>query len=279
MDEVKKAVELAEHNGGADQVVLSGGEPTLHTRFLEIMGYLATKDFSVSLTTTSQRFSDRSFLDRLLDTYPVERLSAATSLHSFDPVVHDRMTNTEGSFHAWYEGLQQAGRSGIAITLKHLISKPTYREMPSFIQSYDERFEKHVPLLICGLDFSGKASRHKDAVYVPFHESRPYLEEALSLVNEKNHALGMRKVTVFDVPYCAVDSAFWPYLYTEKEEDRELVVYHAPDIPDGKPMVHVPKKSGITFSGCKRCRVRSKCSGAWFSTLEVVGDETFSPVE
>lgn len=279
VDEVKRAVELADQHGGADQFILSGGEPTLHTRFLEIMGYLATKSFSVSLTTTSQRFADRDFLNKLLDVYPVERLKAATSLHSFDPLVHDRMTNTEGSFYAWYTGLRQAGSAGIAITLKHLISKPTHQAIPSFVQCYYEQFEEQVPLLICGLDFSGKAARHKEAVFVPFHESRPYLEEALSLVAKRKSEGDDRKVTVFDVPYCAVGSEFWPYLYTTADDDRHLVVYHAPDVPEGKPLTRVPQRSGVTSAGCVRCKVRGKCSGAWGSAFDVVGEDSLVPVE
>ena len=85
LEHVHESIETAEQEGKLDRLILSGGEPTFNADFLKIMGFLSSRSFPVSITTTSQRFSDISFLKTLLSIFPKERLTITSTIHSFNP--------------------------------------------------------------------------------------------------------------------------------------------------------------------------------------------------
>ena len=155
LDRIREDIAYAERERPLDRLILSGGEPTFHSEFVRIMTFLSGCGFPVSLTTTSERFSDPGFLESVLKVFPAARLSATTALHSFDPGIHDAMTMTAGSFHRWSEGLLALEKAGVGITLKHLLCRPTIKSLTAFVEEYYSRFTSTTGLYLCALDFSG----------------------------------------------------------------------------------------------------------------------------
>lgn len=49
---------------GAKNVILIGGEPTLHPRFLDIVRYIRSKGLNVSLVSNSIKFADKTFVEQ-----------------------------------------------------------------------------------------------------------------------------------------------------------------------------------------------------------------------
>lgn len=279
LEHVHESIETAEQEGKLDRLILSGGEPTFNADFLKIMGFLSSRSFPVSITTTSQRFSDISFLKTLLSIFPKERLTITSTIHSFNPEIHDSMTGVIGSFQAWFSGMKNVEASGVKLTVKNLITKVTYKSLPEFFMHYYSEFGKTTSLYICGLDYSGMAKKHIADVFISLSEMRPFLQKALlysESMTEKEHF--QRSVAVLDIPYCALDSRFRKYIPAKEEKSQILALYNAPDSPEPKPRTQLQKKKGIRNQRCETCRVKDICIGTWESAAEVYNSDEFVPI-
>lgn len=246
---------------GMDSIVLSGGEPTFHTRFFDVIKYLAQYPIKVSMLTTAISFSNDKFIERLLDCIDVSRVRIASAIHSFDASVNDYMTQNNKTFRHIMRGLHNAIDAGISTSIKHLITKPTYQAMPEFVRRYSEEFPINVPLLICNIDYCGRAYEHVDSLKVSFKESRPYLEAALDylMIHQKDRA-----IHVLDTPLCVVSRRFWRLL--NSQAGQVIPVYNAPANRERKPIENMVNTSGPYFMCCHECCVRHVCPGAWMST-------------
>ena len=95
---------------GAKRLVLSGGEPTLHPAFVELIAYGVSRGYErVQTITNGHRFSDPAFLKRCLDAGLGE---ITFSLHGHTAELHDALTQTPGSFAKLVKGLARAVKDG-----------------------------------------------------------------------------------------------------------------------------------------------------------------------
>lgn len=107
LDEVRRELEQG-RTEGADKVVLSGGEGSLHPDFLEIVR--AARDLGyrrVQTVTNGWRMADRGFYDRCVEA-GLDELTF--SLHGHDAELHERLTRTRGSFRRIVKAIARAAR-------------------------------------------------------------------------------------------------------------------------------------------------------------------------
>ena len=269
VEEVLKTVDEGVENG-VSEMVLSGGEPTLHGNFLQIVGELARRGLRIGLLTTAESFAVPGFLENVLAVVPANRLRVLTALHSFDPALHDQMTCSEGSLLRSLEGLRRLSAAGVSITVKHLITAPTVCGLPAFTEVFLAEFPPAVHLLVCNIDFCGEAYTNRNLLAVPFSRSRPYLEAALDLVAAAARQAGTwsaeSRVRVRDTPLCVVSSQYWPFFCSYAS--LKLAVYNDP--ASRVPKREVSNSSGPFFRECEGCPVRAQCPGTWLSAESVL---------
>ena len=278
LDRIKDDIACAEREQPLDRLILSGGEPTWHSQFSDIMEFLSGCDFPVSLTTTSERFSDPSFLDSILKVYPAERLSVTTALHSFQPDVLDRMTSVTGSFHRWAEGLLALERAGVDTTLKHLLSRPTISRLQDFVREFYHRFTPATGLYLCALDISGMARKNQHQLICSFAELKTNLESALDEVAAFRSQGDRRPVHILDLPYCVVEKRYRPFFNTGRRAGSEIAFYDAPDYDRDAPHEHLAQRSSIHPEKCAPCIYRNSCQGILDTASDVYDAAELHPV-
>jgi pyruvate-formate lyase-activating enzyme len=95
---------------GADKVILSGGEATLHPKFVHFIEYAKQLGYDrVQTVTNGFRLADKDFMRACLDAGLGE---ITFSLHGHTEALHDHMTQTEGAFRNLLKGLMRALRDG-----------------------------------------------------------------------------------------------------------------------------------------------------------------------
>ena len=268
VERIFEDIRRAEAEGGFDRLILSGGEPTCHSRFIAVMEVLGKRSFPVSLTTTSERFAEPTFLRDVLSVFPASRLSVTTALHSFDPVVHDAMTRTAGSFRRWLGGLLALEAAGVSTTLKHLLSRPTIEDLSLFIDEYYRRFAPTTSIYLCGLDFSGMAAQNREQVFLTYPEIRDRLQPALDVVLARRVVGDSRPVWVLDLPLCVVDSPYYQFFPADGAASGGLAFYDAPDHDVPLFGDKVPVRQTHPSEVCATCLKRDACRGTWSSALK-----------
>ncbi|OGR90685.1 MAG: hypothetical protein A2V88_10555 [Elusimicrobia bacterium RBG_16_66_12] len=126
---------------GMRRVVLSGGEPTVHPRYLEIVALAKKFGYGhIQTITNGRRFCYPAFLDAAV----AGGLREATfSLHGHTPALHDRLTQVQGSFVQAVAGLRSAlAKRGLIVSVDVVINAqnlPTLREHLEFCMSLGVR--------------------------------------------------------------------------------------------------------------------------------------------
>ena len=95
-EEVKAELRRGIEELGADKVIISGGEASLHPKWFEFVRYAKEIGYDrVQTVTNGYMFGEKDFYDKSVEAGLGE---ITFSLHGHTPELHDRMTQTPGAF-------------------------------------------------------------------------------------------------------------------------------------------------------------------------------------
>jgi MoaA/NifB/PqqE/SkfB family radical SAM enzyme len=109
-DEVKREIDRGRDELGAEKIIISGGEATLHPRFPEFVRYALERGYDrVQTVTNGYRLAERDFFEECLDAGLGE---ITFSLHGHTVELHDHLTQTPGAFRRIVKAITRALRDG-----------------------------------------------------------------------------------------------------------------------------------------------------------------------
>jgi len=110
VEDVQRELRRGREQLNADKVILSGGEGSIHPKFVDFVRYAKEIGYSrVQTVTNGVMFSKRQFYRAAVDAGLGE---ITFSLHGHTPELHDRLTATPGAFHKLMKGMMRAIREG-----------------------------------------------------------------------------------------------------------------------------------------------------------------------
>lgn len=254
-------------------VTISGGEPTLHPQFFEIMDLFKSARIPVCILTNAERFGDRAFSDEFLHHIELSHTSVVTTIHASNPTIHEEQNGAPGSFAKSISGLQYLSFRGVQVTIKHCITAKNYADTADFIRFIDDTFHPGVDIQLWGLDYSGLSKENAQALYIPLLKMRPRLEEALDAyldIRERNY----RQLSMNYLPLCSVDPFYWELMPDRQALDFCYAAYYDPTTE----ISEVQSDAGKQSSHCKHCDVQEYCGGAYLSLFEYFGDDAVTPI-
>lgn len=272
-EDMLRAIEQGVKEQGVKHITLSGGEPTLHPDFHTILRRCAELELQIGLLTNGDTFHKMENVERFFDGIPRQYIHITTALHSHQPEPHDRVTGAPGSFARSVQGLLNVMSQGLQVTVKQVISRWNYRQLPDFVDFCFREFGPRVSMTLCGMDFCGMQAEQISTVAAPYSEIGPRLEKALDLVmslRQQFHAFP--HFSVADLPLCCVDPYYWEFF--AKVSRSTLTQYSAPADSQG----HVKSSFGSTndcdifFEACRNCCVAEHCPGVWRTAYQYFGE-------
>jgi len=113
--ELKRGIERGRH-----RVVLSGGEPTIHPHFIEIVGEARSLGYQwIQVVTNGRMLARKDFLEACLDA----GLSELTfSIHGHEAALHDSLTEVPGSFAQALRALTLTLRDGRTVVSVDIVA-------------------------------------------------------------------------------------------------------------------------------------------------------------
>ena len=196
MDEAKQFIINSPQK---DVLVISGGEPTIHKNFLEIVSFAKKYFKQVSLMTNCLKFSDKEFLRKSIDA-GIDRIS----IPFYSPFKFD-LNNMLGNTTAYKRVIQGftnvnelLSTNDFEVRVKLLLAKFTYKNNPSSIDFIASRFQNIKKISLYGFHIGRKALKRADECIVSYAESRPFND----MVIHKLHNYGY-DYQVSDIPLCA----------------------------------------------------------------------------
>lgn len=271
IQELIHTVNLLETQGITD-VTISGGEPTLHPHFVELVKYIQQKGMDITILTNSERFHDNVFLLNFIREIDVNRIKIITTLHSSEANEHEQANQTKGSFERSVKGLLSLSDYGVRIIIKHCVTKANYKDLKDFYMFIDSTFKLNVDVQLCSIDYCGIPKNQLINEMLSFVDLRPYLEEVFDYhISMKDKGFN-RNLYCINMPLCSSDVIYWDYFSKKRK-----VMYNAYKDPHNEKMVSISNNVGINDTFCENCKAKSICSGTYYTAFEAFKDRIIKP--
>ena len=236
----------------SDAIVLTGGEPTLHPRFIDILKFLRQNypDKEIRILTNGRRFVYPDFAQEILQT---DNLNVAVSLYGPTAAIHDAITQTEKSFEQTLKGLENLllyKRDGQIFEIRTVISRLSYKHLKEILELVKIRFGSIDRFVLIFMEVEGQADKNLKRVGVSYSQIKPHLEEIQPLFNN------FKEFRLYHFPLCTLGAEFWPYLW------RTL-----------------PAKEVAFVARCGQCQYKQYCLGIHKGYLKKIGSKEFKPIQ
>lgn len=176
-EDVKRQI-LDGRRQGAERLILSGGEPTIHPRFVDFvrLGRLAGYR-KVQTVTNGRLFAYQEFLDRCIEA----GLSEITfSLHGPNARIHDALVGVKGAFEQESAGLRRALDDGRAIVnVDIVINRGNVKVLPEMLETFYGWGVREFDLLQV-VPFGRAFTEGRDTLFYDLEEAAPFIRAALA---------------------------------------------------------------------------------------------------
>ena len=263
LSEVKGFLSDAAPTKEYDYVELSGGEPTLHPQFWDIVEHITvTAGLRCSILTNSDLLAKPAEMERLLRY--AGKIHITTAIYASNSELHDKVTQSIGSWERSVRALTASMAFGVPITIKQIIQKSNAEDLLSWYCKCRELFPNS-HLALHAMDFCGQAKENGGHTAVSFREIAPFLEDALDMAQTRSDS----RLVLHSIPFCAIDPAFWSFVSAKSRQAS--VAYRDPKVQMVNDGV---QKSGIDTNTCRRCVLCDNCPGTWYSHFEAFPEDT-----
>ncbi|MGM5483192.1 MAG: radical SAM protein [Nanobdellota archaeon] len=231
-----------------DDILITGGEPTLRNDLGEIIGFI-NKYFPekrITLITNARRFCYKDYAKIFLN---FKNLKIITELYASEEKLHDNITQTQNSFIQTYDGIKNILKLNINLELRAVVSGLNYADLPSLVNLYKEEFTGFKRLVIFPIDFVGNGMKNLSKVKYNFTEIMPFIEEASEIIPSKT--------ILYHIPFCVASKKYWKMI-------------------QGVTVV----ENRVLFGDiCSGCRFEKQCPKVWKSYAKKVGLEELKKIK
>lgn len=181
-EKIKKELEKG-RSESYGRVVLSGGEASIHPRFLEVVKLAKKMGYRhIQVITNGRMFSYRPFLEKAKKAGLTE---LTFSLHGHNENIHEGLTRIKGSFKQGLKGLNNALKTGLIVNIDIVLNRKNIEYISDILLFYINMGIYEFDLLQI-MPFGRAWDNWNDLWYDPERFDRP-LKKAFSLSKDKRY--------------------------------------------------------------------------------------------
>jgi len=259
---------------GFDEIVISGGEPTIRNDIPEIASAARELGYkSIVLQTNGRRFTDKKFTERLLKSGVTRFL---ISLHGATADVHDYQTNIPGSFDQAIAGIRNINNlsGGHARIAAHSVILPNnYRSLEKIV---DLLYTFRIPMLKMSYVVPvGRASGIFSNQNVPkMTDTLPYIFRAVDQFIAYYGHKPMTSISIGYIPLCLMSE--YQSFSDENGAPPTFFMNDGYELENADEMM-ISQGLKIKRKECSYCKHYSICGGIWREYPEYFGWNEFVP--
>ncbi|MCB9574418.1 MAG: radical SAM protein [Kofleriaceae bacterium] len=246
-EDVKRQI-LDGRRKGATRLILSGGEPTIHPRFVDFvrLGRLAGYP-RIQTVTNGRLFAYKDFLTRAVDAGLGE---ITFSIHGPNAKIHDALVGVPGAFEQEVAGLDHALADGrVIVNIDVCVNRGNVRQLPALIETFVARGVREFDLLHI-IPFGRAYTDGKEILFYDLAEMQPYLQQAFAWARQPDMHIWLNR---FPPAHCEgfEDLIQDPYKFNDevrgRQEEYELLLER------GQPLhCRAPEQ-------CRHCYLQPLC--------------------
>lgn len=253
-----------------DEVVFTGGEPTVRSDIVELVKYASDLGYElIQIQTNGRMLSYMGFAKKMIEAGATE---FSPSLHGHTWKIHDSQTRCVGSFKQTLQAIKNLVSLGVPVLTNSVVTKFNYKYLPELVSLLIKL--KVDQFQLAYVHPVGNAWKYFDIVVPRMTDAAPYIMKALDIAKENGYGPGRAMVEAF--PPCMMkgyekfcSEFYMPHHNRVVDLDQEI-----PDFEEWR------KESGKRkFPQCKECKYNSVCEGPWKEYPERFGSKEFKPVK
>jgi len=244
-------------NQGAAFLSIDGGEPTSLPYFGKLIKKSIALGFKkIAIKTNGRGFSDYKFAKTILEGNE-NIIKIDLSLHGPNKIIHDKLTQANGSFNTTLKAINNIIKSQGDLTSNIVICSLNFLYLKEYIDLLKKTEIKKTTFLFIAL----RGNALNNPLLIPnIEDTILFVKEAIDYANSKDINVAL---TFF--PFCLLDSYYINY----------AVEFHIRnDINEFDELANERYKS----PRCKRCKYYSKCPGVWKEYYKLKGFK-FKPIK
>lgn len=235
-----------------DKINLTGGEPTIHPKFFEILNQIRKKfpHTRIEIDTNGRRFFYKEFTQKLLN---LQNLNLVISLHGYDAKTHDLITRTPGSFEQTIKGLfnlLKYRNSSHQVELRIIITKITCQNTTKILKFFKDNFSQVDRVVIIFMEMEGQAGENFKIVGLTHSQFQTFIPKIAKWIPE------FKGFRFYHFPLCTIEYSLWKYVW------RTLPNYEVTFLPQ-----------------CETCLYKKYCLGIHKDYLKKIGGKEFKPIK
>lgn len=264
-EEIKREIEEGYKNG-ANELVFTGGEPTMREDLPELVKYAKNLGYEfIQLQTNGRRLYYKAYCKELVNAGITE---FGPAIHGHNAEIHDFLTRSPGAFKQAVQGVKNLKELNQRVIMNSVISKVNYEHLPEIAQLFIDLNVDQFQFAF--IHCTGNAWKNIDLLLPKKSKVEKFVHKALDLGEEHNV-----RMMVEAYPYCFMQGyeEFVSQLYMPPTEIRDA---------EGtiKDFDGVRRKEGKRKGPkCKECKYFKICEGPWKEYPEKFGWSEFKPVE
>lgn len=181
-DELGKKNFLQVINRAKDNLVISGGEPTLSTDLFWVIKKAKKKNLFIELQTNGATLCYKELAIKLVKLgVDLFNVNFPTHLSS----VYDRITQTKGLFKKKMEGIRNLQKERRDLRLTHVINALNYKDLEDFVNFINQNFSKVKYIQFSFIKIQGLAKKNPQ-ILISYQKAQPYLLMAFKKCQELN---------------------------------------------------------------------------------------------
>jgi len=268
LDEMKKFIDS--HCKSDSVLILSGGEPTLHPDFTNVVEYAKKAGCGIELLLTNGRtFKDKAFAEKSIR---AGIRSVCVLLYGPNASVHDGLTRSSDSFSeatAGIRNLLQLRDDGLPfiVKIKLLICSQNIEHLSDTVKFLNDKFSRPDEITIENITYTDDNLKNKTVLRL--NEIAPYVARAVAIGVQHR-----QNIKIKQIPPCIFPNPEFYYGRTKIIPYETQTVY-------GYGRYKAPYKGiGVIKSKrCRECEADQFCGGIWTSYAKKLGFDELEPVK
>ncbi len=229
----------------------TGGEPTIHPRFLELC-YWFRRNFPKNrlvLATNGRMFSYPRFAKNFLK---INNLAVEIAILGHNNQLHDAITRTKGSFEQTIKGIHNIlkyRKRFQELEIRIILIKQNYKLVGKILNLIFNDFPLIDRVVIIFPEPEGVCGKNYKIIGITYTQVKEKIASVIQKWNDK-----FNELRLYHFPLCTLTPELWKYTWITQR--REEVSY---------------------LLGCDKCSYKKYCCGIHKDYLEIVGNKEFRP--